>query len=66
MKKSFYLTGFIILSLLVVFIGRTLSLSNVEEQRTISLQTDTYQHPGDWHIDKSAEWVQYGKAQITF
>ncbi len=39
-----------------------------EEILNVEVISDGYNSnvPGAWHIDKSAEWVSYGKARVTF
>ena len=37
-----------------------------EEIKSVEIQSDDYNNPGSWHIDKSAEWVGLNKAQVTF
>ncbi len=37
-----------------------------EEIKSVEIQSDDYNNPGSWHIDKSAKWFELHKAQITF
>ncbi len=37
-----------------------------EEIKSVEIQSDDYNSPGSWHIDKSAEWIGLNKAQVTF
>ena len=37
-----------------------------QEIRSVEIQSDDYNNPGSWHIDKSAKWFELHKAQITF
>ena len=37
-----------------------------QEIKNVEIQSDNYDNPGSWHIDKSAEWVGLNKAQVTF
>ena len=37
-----------------------------QEIKSVEIETDNYDAPGSWHIDKSAKWIGKGKAQVTF
>ena len=37
-----------------------------QEIKNVEIQSDDYNNPGSWHIDKSAKWVGINKAQVTF
>ena len=37
-----------------------------QEIKSVEIQSDDYNNPGSWHIDKSAKWVGLNKAQVTF
>ncbi len=37
-----------------------------QEIKNVEIQSDDYNNPGSWHIDKSAEWIGLNKAQVTF
>ncbi len=37
-----------------------------QEIKNVEIQSDNYNNPGSWHIDKSAEWIGLNKAQVTF
>ena len=37
-----------------------------EEVKKVEIQSDDYDNPGSWHIDKSAGWTELGKAKIRF
>ena len=36
------------------------------EVRSVEIESNDYNSPGSWHIDKSAKWTGLGKAQVTF
>ena len=65
MKKYDYILSIMALSILFVFIGRT--FSNPEQSITsIVMQRGSFTNPGDFKVEKKAEWVDMGRAQITF
>lgn len=37
-----------------------------KENKLIEIETDNYDEPGSWHIDKSAKWISKDTAEITF
>ena len=37
-----------------------------EEVKSVEIQSDDYNNPGSWYIDKSAKWVRLNKAQVIF
>ena len=37
-----------------------------QEIKSVEIQSDDYNNPGSWHIDKSAKWIGLNKAQVTF
>ena len=37
-----------------------------QEIKRVEIQSDDYNNPGSWHIDKSAKWIGLHKAQVTF
>ncbi len=37
-----------------------------QEIKSVEIQSDNYNNPGSWHIDKSAKWIGLHKAQVTF
>ncbi|MBP5684801.1 MAG: BspA family leucine-rich repeat surface protein [Bacilli bacterium] len=65
MKHKKYLL-LLIIPLLVLLISRTFSLSYTHEIKSVEIQSNDYDSPGSWHIDKSAEWTGFGKAKVTF
>ena len=65
MKHKKYLL-LLIIPVLVLIISRTFSLSYTEEIKSVEIQSNDYNQPGSWHIDKSAEWTGFGKARVTF
>jgi uncharacterized repeat protein (TIGR02543 family) len=49
-----------------MFISRSFSLTYTQEIKSVEIQSNDYNNPGSWHIDKSAEWTGLGKARVTF
>ena len=37
-----------------------------QEIKSVEIQSNDYNNPGSWHINKSAEWIGLNKAQVTF
>ena len=37
-----------------------------EEVKKVEIQSNDYDNPASWHIDKSAKWTGTNKAQVTF
>ncbi len=37
-----------------------------QEIKSVEIQSDDYNNPGSWHIDKSAKWIGLNKAQVIF
>jgi uncharacterized protein YegL len=66
MKNKKYLFLFLIIPILVIFISRSFSLRYTQEIKKVEIQSSDYNNPGSWHIDKSAEWTDFGKARVTF
>ena len=64
MKHKKYLL-LLIIPVLVLLISRTFSLSYTQEIRSVEIQSNDYDNPGSWYIDKSAEWTGFGKARVT-
>ena len=63
-KKLFILL--LLVPIIIFFVGRSFSLPYTEEIRSVEIQSNDYNQPGSWHIDKSAEWTSLGKARVTF
>ncbi len=61
-KKIFIIL--LIIPVIIFFIGR--SFSQLQEVKSVEIQSNDYQEPGSWHITKSAEWTGLGKARVTF
>ena len=61
-KKIFILL--LLIPIIIFFIGRSFSLE--QEIKSIEIQSEDYPNPGSWHITKSAEWTEFGKAKVTF
>lgn len=37
-----------------------------QEIKNVEIQSNDYNNPGSWYIDKSTKWVGLNKAQVTF
>ena len=57
-RKLFILL--LLIPIIIFFIGRSFSLE--QEIKSIEIQSEDYPNPGSWHITKSAEWTEFGKA----
>ena len=66
MKNRKYLFLLLIIPILVIFVSQSFSLTYTQEIRNVEIQSEDYNSPGSWHIDKSAEWIGIGKARVTF
>ena len=72
------LFSFILLFVLIFSIGKTNILKSTiskflnglgiytEEVKKVEIQSNDYDNPASWHIDKSAKWTGTNKAQVTF
>ncbi|MBP5683976.1 MAG: VWA domain-containing protein, partial [Bacilli bacterium] len=65
-KRNLLLLIIVIIPVLFIFINRTFSLSYTEEIKSVEIESNDYNNPGSWHIDKSAEWTGFGKVRVTF
>ena len=61
-KKTFLLL--LLVPIIVFFVSQSYSLE--QEVKSVEIQSEDYNEPGSWHIDKSAEWTDFGKARVTF
>ena len=58
--------------LLILLIGAFVVMSRAdtrtytEEIRSVSIESNNYNEPGSWKIDKSAKWIGKGKAEVVF
>ena len=67
MKNNKYLyILLIIIPIIIFFIGKSFSLTYTQEIRNVEIESNDYDDPGSLHIDKSAKWTGFGKAQIEF
>ena len=64
-KKYLYLL-LIIIPIIIFFVGRSFSLEYTQEIKRVEIESEDYDNPGSWHIDKSAEWIGSNKARVTF
>ncbi len=64
-KKYLYIL-LIIIPIIIFFIGKSFSLTYTQEIRNVEIESNDYDDPGSFHIDKSAKWTGLGKAQIEF
>ena len=65
MKNKKYLLLLLFLIPLIVLIGKSFSYVD-PEIKSIEIQSNNYNNPGSWHINKSAKWIGEGKVEITF
>ena len=61
-KKIFLLL--LIIPVIIFFVGR--SFSQLQEVKSVEIQSDNYSESGSWHITKSADWIDTNKARVTF
>ena len=67
MKNKKYLYIFlIIVPIIIFFVGRSFSLEYTQEIRSVEIESEDYDDPGSWHIDKSAKWVSFSEAEVNF
>ena len=58
MKDTKYLlVVLLIIPIVMIFVSNSFSLPYTEEIKSVEIQSNDYNNPGSWHIDKSAEWV---------
>ncbi len=62
------IAGFLLIAVAIVLIPSSFSLETEVRSVTITSKKLSYEQkdPGSWNIEKSAEWIQKGKARITF
>ncbi len=65
-NKKYLYALFIIIPIIIFFVARSFSLTYTQEIRNVEIESNDYDDPGSWHIDKSAKWTGSGKAQIEF
>ena len=63
-KKTFLLL--LLVPIIIFFIRKSFALPYTEEVKSVEIQSEDYDEPGSWHIDKSAEWTEFGKARVKF
>ena len=61
-KKIFILL--LLIPVAIFFISKAYSLP--QELKSVERESEDYDTPGSWHIDKRAEWTGFGKAKVTF
>ena len=67
MKNKKYLYIFlIIVPIIIFFVGRSFSLTYTQEIRSVEIESNDYDDPGSWHIDKSAKWISSTEAEVNF
>ena len=62
----FYSAIILVLATIVVFVGRSLASPVEGEVKTISIESGNYSDPGNWKVNKSADWIDSNKARIEF
>ena len=65
-NKKYLYALFIIIPIIIFFVARSFSLTYTQEIRNVEIESNDYDDPGSFHIDKSAKWTGFGKAQIEF
>jgi uncharacterized protein YegL len=66
MKNRKYLLFVLLLIPIIILIGSSLAANFDREIKNIEITSQNYPEPGSYHIDKSAKWIENGKAQVTF
>ena len=66
MKNKKYLLFLLIIPLIVIMVGRSFAANFDREITSIEFTSSDYPEAGGFHIEKSAKWIEYGKAQVTF
>ncbi len=64
-KKYLYLL-LIIMPIIIFFVARSFSLEYTQEIKSVEIESDDYDDPGSWHINKSAKWVSFTEAEVNF
>ena len=64
-KKYLYIL-LIIIPIIIFFVGKSFSLEYTQEIRSVEIQSNDYDDPGSFHIDKSAKWVSFTEAEVSF
>ena len=54
-KKYLYLL-LIIMPIIIFFVARSFSLEYTQEIRSVEIESDDYDDPGSFHIDKSGKF----------
>ena len=65
MKRKKYLL-FLLLIPVIILIGRSFALPINNEIKTIEINSDNYNNPGSFRIEKKVDWIDKGKAEITY
>ena len=65
-KRDFFILFLLLIPILVIFISRSFSITYTEEIKSVEIESNDYDYPGSWHIDKSAEWTSIENARVTF
>ncbi len=64
--KKYLLFVLLLIPIVMIFVSNSFSIPYTGEIKSVEIQSNDYNAPGSWHIDKSAEWVEFGKARVTF
>ena len=64
-KKYLYIL-LITVPIIIFFVARSFSLEYTQEIRNVEIESDNYDDPGSFHIDKSAKWVSFTEAEVNF
>ena len=65
-NKKYLLILLLLLIPIFIFVRRSFAISFDHEIKSISIDSKEYPDPGSYHIEKSAKWIETGKAQVTF
>ncbi len=50
---------------IIALVSRSFSASVDEEVKSVTIQSNNYNEPGSWKLEKSAKWLEKNKAEIT-
>ena len=65
-NKKYLFLLLIIVPIIIFFVGRSFSLEYTQEIKSVEIESDDYDDPGSFHIDKSAKWVSFSEAEVNF
>ncbi len=65
-NKKYLFLLLIIVPIIIFFVARSFSLEYTQEIKNVEIESDDYDDPGSFHIDKSAKWVSFSEAEVNF